>query len=229
MKRKAFLTKSILGLGSIVAAPSILSACSKSDDESNISPSACAPSPSETAGPFPIKSPASLVKANIIGDREGIPLIIKIIVQNTNNNCSVTQGIRVDIWQCDSHGNYSEYNGQLEGDFTAKNFLRGRQVTDVNGEATFVSIYPGWYPGRAPHLHLQLKNNQDQSLLITQIAFPEDVSTQVYTTAKYNGNFDTSNASDGPFEGSLNRNMADSVIGDITSGYTLTKIVKASI
>ncbi len=228
MKRKTFLKNGIIGLGSLVAVPSILSACSKNDDDSN-SNSSCQPSPKETAGPFPIKSPASLVKANIIGDREGVPLIIKIIVQNTKFNCALTQGIKVDIWQCDSHGNYSEYNDQLEGDFTANNFLRGRQETDVNGEATFVSLYPGWYPGRAPHLHLELKNDQDKSLLVTQIAFPEDISTQVYTTAKYNGNFDTSNASDDPFEGSLDRNMADSVVGDINSGYTLTKIVKASI
>lgn len=229
MKRYTFLKKGIIGLGALVAAPSILSACCKNDDDDDNNSSTCQPSPTETAGPFPIKSPASLVQANIIGDREGIPLVIKIIVQNTKLDCALTQGIKVDIWQCDSRGNYSEYNGQLEGDFTAKNFLRGRQITDANGEVTFVSIYPGWYPGRAPHLHLELKNDQDQSVLITQIAFPEDISNQVYNTDKYSGAFDTPNASDGPFSGSLTHNMADSVTGDINSGYILTKIVKASI
>lgn len=228
MKRKSFLKKGIIGLGTLITAPSILNACCKSDDN-EIKDQSCTPTPTEIAGPFPIKSPASMVKSNIIGDREGIPLMINIVVQNTEDNCNPVEGIKVDIWQCDAHGNYSEYNNQLDGDFTAKHFLRGRQVTDVNGMASFISIYPGWYPGRAPHLHLELKNSSDQSLLITQIAFPEDISSHVYTTSQYKGDFDTSNGEDGSFGSSVNLNMADTVTGDLQSGYILTKTVKTSI
>lgn len=228
MKRKSFLKNSIIGFGTLITAPSVLNACCKSDDIQNEDQS-CLPSPTEIAGPFPIKSPASMVKSNIIGDREGVPLIINIVVQNTTDNCSPVEGVKVDIWQCDAHGNYSEYSNQLDGDFTAKHFLRGRQITDVNGMASFISIYPGWYPGRAPHLHLELKNNLDQSLLITQIAFPEDISSNVYTTSKYKGNFDTSNGEDGAFGSSVGLNIADTVTGDLQSGFILNKIVKASI
>lgn len=213
----------------MVVAPSLISACKSNDDDDIISPFACEPSPTETAGPFPIVSPSSLVKSNIVGDRDGIPLVIRLTVQDTNNDCEPAKDIKVDVWMCDAKGNYSEYNNQLDGDFTTKHFLRGRQVTNANGEVTFVGVYPGWYPGRAPHIHVELKDSNNQSLLVTQIAFPEDVSKEVYATSAYKGVYDTSNTSDGTFGSSLNRNMANSVAGDINSGYTLFKIIKASI
>lgn len=226
MDRKKFLKKGALGIGSIIAIPTLFNACSKTEE--NIDPNACVPSPAETDGPFPIKTPADWVRENIVGNREGIPLMVNIVIQNTNNNCAPLEGVFVDIWQCDSKGNYSEYNNQLDGNFTNEHFLRGRQSTNANGQATFISIYPGWYPGRAPHLHLEIKNSNGNFLLITQIAFPEETSNTVYATSEYNGVFDTSNASDGEFSDSLTRNIADSVSGNVTDGYTLTKIIKVA-
>ena len=135
-------------------------------------PNACVRSPSETAGPFPIMTPAELVRENIIGDRSGVPLLIQFTIQNTNSNCASLEGVNVDIWHCDAKGNYSEYSGQLEGDFTNADFLRGRQVTNADGNASFISIYPGWYPGRTPHLHVEVKSSSGASLLITQVSFP---------------------------------------------------------
>jgi len=225
MDRKKFLKKSTIGLGSIIAIPTMMSSCKK---EEVIDPTTCAVSPAETAGPFPIKTPADLVRENIIGDRAGVPLVITFTIQNTNNSCGALEGVFVDLWHCDSKGNYSEYRDQIEGDFTSADFLRGRQTTDANGNASFVTIYPGWYPGRAPHLHVEVLNSSGSSLLVTQIAFPEATSNTVYATSNYNGNFDTSNSSDGEFGTSLNRNLADAVTGDTTNGYTLTKIIKVA-
>ena len=224
MDRKKFLKNSALGLGSFLTLPTLISSC-KQDDEM-IDPTACASSPEETPGPFPIKTPADMIKENIVGDRKGIPLVIEIEVQDTKNNCSPLPNVNVDIWQCDAKGNYSEYDGQLEGDFTTHHFLRGRQTTDSNGKVRFVSIYPGWYPGRAPHIHLEIKNNGGQSLLISQIAFDEAISKTVYATGEYKGAFDTSNSDDGIFEDSLNRNLADKLTGNINDGYVLSKVIK---
>jgi protocatechuate 3,4-dioxygenase beta subunit len=228
MNRKKFLKNGLVGIGAIIAAPTILTSCNKDDDATAIDPNACSTSPAESAGPFPIMTPADWVRENIIGDRVGIPLLITIKVENTNSNCAPLVGVLVDIWQCDAKGNYSEYSGQIEGDFTSQHFLRGRQATDVNGNASFISIYPGWYPGRAPHLHLEIKSNSGQSLLVTQTAFPEDISNTVYATSGYNGNFDTSNSADGQFGVSLNRNIATTVIGNTTDGYTLNETIKVA-
>lgn len=226
MNRKNFLKKGMLGLGSIIAIPTLTTSCNK--DKNTITPSTCQPSPTETAGPFPIKTPSDLVRESILGDRTGIPLLINITIQNTENACAPLEGVFVDIWQCDAKGNYSEYNDQLDGDFTSKHFLRGRQQTDANGKVSFISIYPGWYPGRAPHLHVEIRNSSRTSLLISQIAFPEDISKAVYATANYKGDFDTRNLEDGEFSDSLTQNMADSVTGNTTDGYTLTKIIKVA-
>ena len=227
MNRKKFLKSGLVGLGGIIAAPTILTSCDRITPV--IDPNACALSPSEMAGPFPIMTPADWIRGNIIGDRVGIPLMITIKVEDVNNNCSPLAGVLVDIWHCDAKGNYSEYSNQIEGDFTSQHFLRGRQTTDTSGNASFISIYPGWYPGRAPHLHLEVISSSGQSLLTTQTAFPEAVSNTVYATSGYNGNFDTSNSADGAFRDSLNRNIATIVTGNTTDGFTLNETIKVAV
>lgn len=232
MDRKIFLKKCLFGIGTAVAVPSLVTSCNNDDappvKEPTTEPNDCVMSPAETAGPFPIRNPTQLVRQNIIGGRKGIPLTIRIKVENTRNNCQPLQGALVDIWHCDAQGNYSEYRGQLDGNFRRTHFLRGRQVTGSDGFATFKSIYPGWYPGRAPHLHLEVLRADETSLLITQTAFPEEISKKVYATNDYKGIFDTPNADDGIFEGSLNRSMATSVTGNTTDGYTLTETIKVA-
>jgi protocatechuate 3,4-dioxygenase beta subunit len=231
MDRKKFIKNLGLGaltlpiVGTIVASQSYQKVDSKrtSNDDDN-----CKTSPRETAGPFPLKSTADVVRENIIGDRIGVPLIINITIQDANNNCKPLPNAFVDIWHCDAHGNYSEYAWQNDGNFTNKNFLRGRQTTDTQGNVNFVSIYPGWYPGRAPHLHIEVLDQNDRSLLVTQIAFPDTISNAVYTTKNYDGVADTSNKRDGVFRNSLNRNMADKLTGNTTDGYILTKVIKVS-
>lgn len=222
MKRNEFIKRGLLGVGAVVSVPVLLESCKKQD------PDACETSPVEDAGPFPIKTPADLINSNIVGDRTGIPLLINLTIQNVNNNCVALEGVYVDVWQCDAKGNYSEYGGQLDGDFTGQNFLRGRQMTNTTGQASFISIYPGWYPGRAPHIHVEILTSTGASLLITQIAFPEDTSKTVYDASGYNGEFDTKNKKDSLFKDSLALNMADSVTGNNTDGYTLNKIIKVN-
>ncbi|MEL6255231.1 MAG: intradiol ring-cleavage dioxygenase [Bacteroidota bacterium] len=225
MNRKKFLRKGAWGLSSIFAIPSVLATgC----EEGNVDPSSCNVMPSETAGPFTIKSPADWVRENIIGDRAGIPLMMTFIVQNTNSDCSPLADVYVDIWHCDANGNYSEYDGQLDGNFTSEHFLRGRQKTAADGTVSFISIYPGWYPGRAPHIHIEILDSNENSLLVSQVAFPENISNEVYATSDYSGAFDTSNNRDGSFRDSLSRNIVDTIGGNITDGYTLSKIIKVA-
>jgi protocatechuate 3,4-dioxygenase beta subunit len=230
MERKEFLKTGILALGSLVAVPAILISCKKDDEVKPpaVDNSGCPISPPEIKGPFPIMTPAQLVQANITSDRVGVALLINLTIQNKNNNCSAAQGLLVDVWHCDNEGNYSEYGGtpQQATDYSGVHFLRGRQTTDVNGNVSFISLYPGWYPGRAPHIHVEVLDGAGNSLLITQVAFPEDVSNTVYGTAHYtaHGQADTANTSDGVFLNSLSREMA-TVTGDVTNGYTLSKTI----
>jgi protocatechuate 3,4-dioxygenase beta subunit len=218
MERKEFLKK--IGFGTLIM-PAV--ACGDSTGTDQGGP--CPTTPSETAGPFPTKDPASFVITDIISDRTGVGLTIKITVQNRNDNCEPLAGVNVDIWHCDKDGYYSEYGGTglQTVNLTAEHFLRGRQITDSNGQVGFASIFPGWYPGRAPHIHVQIYDPAGKSLLVTQIAFPTDVCDAVYTTATThykNGKQDISNASDGVFADSLAKEMSI-VTGNINEGYVL--------
>ncbi len=238
MERSSFLKNGIAALGAAFVVP-LVHSCKKDAVAGTIdtgttpgtgtTTGTCTTTPTETDGPFPTKSPSSLVNANIVSDRTGVPITIKITINNKNSSCAALAGAIVDIWHCDAAGNYSEYggSGMQSTSYTSVHFLRGRQTTDANGLVTFTSIFPGWYSGRAPHIHVHVYNAGGTSLLITQIAFPTDVCNTVYTTAApYNtrGKQDTTNASDNVFSDSLASELA-TVTGSVAAGYTLTHVI----
>ncbi len=245
--RKGFLKT--LGLAGVtaVAAP-LLIHCGSDDDvidsstgtsgsgsnsSSGSSATGCSVTNSETEGPFPTKSPSSLVQTNIVSDRTGVPFTIAITVQNVNASCANLQGAIVDIWHCDREGNYSEYGGtgMQSTNYTSVHFLRGRQTTDANGKVNFTSIFPGWYSGRATHIHVHIYNSAGQSLLVTQIAFPEGSDSavvQVAASTGYKGMSGyTYNANDNVFSDGTSNEMA-SISGSVSGGFALTHTIKVS-
>ncbi|MCD0468502.1 intradiol ring-cleavage dioxygenase [Flavobacterium sp. JAS] len=232
MDRKKFIRNGILGIASLATTSKLLESCSKSDnDDSGTNTStdgSCTVSPAETKGPFPIKTPSQLVLENIKSDRIGVALLINLTIENKNNNCSPLEGVFVDVWHCDKDGNYSEYGGtsMQQTDYTSVHFLRGRQTTNSKGEVSFISIFPGWYQGRAPHIHVEVMTTSGSSLLVTQIAFPENVSSEVYSSTSYaaHGQADTSNTRDNVFSDSLADELA-TLTGNLTDGYTLSKTI----
>jgi protocatechuate 3,4-dioxygenase beta subunit len=175
----------------------------------------CATTPAETVGPYP--SHANLFRADIRDSKPGTTLSLTINVVNTTNNCSPVPDVNVGIWQCDATGNYSEYGSQ-----TAQSYLRGIQTTNASGQVVFTTIYPGWYQGRATHIHVEVVRN-GSSAKVTQIAFPESVNSAVYANGVYasRGSNPTANARDGIFADSLSSELA-TVSGDQAGGYNAT-------
>ena len=107
--------------------------------------------------------------------------------------------------------------------FSNVHFLRGRQTTDADGLVKFTSIFPGWYSGRATHIHVHVYDSSGKSLLVTQIAFSESVCDHVFTNATNfykNGTQDTSNERDNVFSDGYENELA-SISGSISDGYTL--------
>jgi protocatechuate 3,4-dioxygenase beta subunit len=228
MKRKNFLKKGIIGFGSIITGGAIAAAVGKQKESEAASGDDCIVSPRETKGPFATKTPAQLIQSSIKGDRKGIAMLMSLTILDKSNDCKPFSGAVVDVWHCDKDGNYSEYGNHFmqQKDFTGEHFLRGRQTADASGQVSFLSIYPGWYHGRAPHIHLEIFNAEGKSLLATQVAFPENISSEVYKSSMYadRGRADTSNNSDNIFAGSLHEQMAV-VTGNTTDGFTLTKTI----
>ncbi|HEY9049182.1 MAG TPA: IPT/TIG domain-containing protein [Ohtaekwangia sp.] len=196
----------------------------------------CTATDSETAGPFPTKSPSDLVKTDIRGDRTGVAFTIVITIENKNNSCTALEGALVDIWHCDKDGYYSEYGGtsMQTVDYTSVHFLRGRQTTNSDGKVSFTSIFPGWYQSRATHIHVHVYNSAGTSLLVTQIAFPEgsDSAVVLVNASTANGYTKgmsgyTYNASDSVFTDSLDNEVA-TVTGSVADGYVLTHTIVVS-
>jgi protocatechuate 3,4-dioxygenase beta subunit len=121
-----------------------------------------------------------------------------------------------------AQGNYSEY-AQPGYNGTGQTFLRGIQTTDASGRVTFTTVFPGWYQGRATHIHVEVKVG-GAVVKVTQIAFEESLIAAVYATGVYaaKGRNPTSNAGDMVFADSLSSEMAIITGGDTTSGYTAT-------
>jgi protocatechuate 3,4-dioxygenase beta subunit len=231
MERKEFLKR--LGMSSIVLP--LFASCSKDDDPTPSSGS-CTATSSETAGPFPTKDPSSLEMVDIRSDRTGVALTVEITIQDKNNSCAALEGAIVDIWHCDKDGYYSEYGGtnMQTIDLTGVHFLRGRQITDSNGKVGFTSIFPGWYQGRATHIHVHIYNSAGTSFLVTQIAFPEGTNSAVNlvnasTAHGYTKGMTgyTYNASDNIFSDSVDNELA-TVTGSVDNGYALTHTIVVS-
>lgn len=172
---------------------------------------ACVVSPELTEGPFfeDLKLNRSDIRANTADATSnpgvvsaGVLLDLTFQVSHVSNGaCVAYQGVYVDVWHADGYGQYSD-ESTMGMNTAGQNFLRGYQVTDANGLATFRTIYPGWYTGRAVHIHFKIRtslNSNTTGVFTSQLFFDDALSTQVYAAnAPYNtrGARDTLNSND---------------------------------
>lgn len=229
MERKHFLRSLVIGAA---ATPAVFEACKKSSSASEVgtttggsSTTSCTVAPTETEGPFPTKAPASYVRSDITEGKTGYKLTAKIVIGNSNNNCKALANATVDIWHCDAEGNYSEYGGtgMQSTNYQSVHFLRGRQTTDSNGLVTFTTIFPGWYTGRATHIHVHVYNAAGTSLKVTQIAFPEGTGSAVALVNGYSKGITgyTYNKSDNVFSDDSAGIQIATVTGSLAAGFEL--------
>ncbi|HEU4689342.1 MAG TPA: hypothetical protein VFS23_13300 [Vicinamibacterales bacterium] len=176
---------------------------------------ACTVTPTETVGPYP--SLVDLFRSDIREGKSGTLLSLTIRVVNVANGCAAVPNANVEIWHVDAAGDYSQYGTQ-----TTQTFLRGIQTTNSSGEVAFATIYPGWYQGRATHIHVEVTMS-GRSVKVTQVAFPEAVNNTVHTTGVYasRGTNPTSNQSDGIFADSLASEIVTPA-GGVAGGFTAT-------
>jgi protocatechuate 3,4-dioxygenase beta subunit len=202
----------------------------------------CAGIPEETAGPYPgdgsngpdVLNQSGVVRSDIrasfgglSGTAEGVPLTIKLTVQDASNGCAALAGAAVYLWHCNRDGQYSLYS---EG-VTDQNYLRGVQKTGSDGVATFASIFPACYSGRWPHIHFEVypslaaATDDANKVATSQIALPEDSCNAVYATDAYSqsaGNLQqVSLRADNVFGDDGGAHQLGSVTGSIDAGYVV--------
>jgi protocatechuate 3,4-dioxygenase beta subunit len=160
---------------------------------------ACTLTPEQIEGPFYLDK--ALVREVISEGKPGEPLQLVLRVLEASASCAPIPRVVVDVWQCDALGIYSGYEGVAIAPrhvepVDDKTFLRGIQLTDAAGGVRFRTIYPGWYKGRTPHVHLKLRVGEKAAT--TQLYFPDEVTNAVYARTPYDRhpNRDTTNATD---------------------------------
>ncbi len=170
---------------------------------------------------------------SMTGTAAGVPTTLTLTLVNVNSSCADLSGYAIYVWHCDRDGEYSLYGA------TDQNYLRGVQETDASGVATFTTIFPACYSGRMPHIHIEVyrstttATSYTNKLKTTQLAFPVDVCTTVYTTATGYSQSVTnfaaiSFATDMVFSDGTSTEMA-TVTGSVADGYTVALQVGISV
>lgn len=166
--------------------------------------------PEKTAGPFPLDR--QFDRRDVTEGGPGRPLRLGLRVVDAH--CAPVPDAAVEIWHCDATGDYSAFRDDGGGKDAAAGttFLRGTQSATPDGIVEFVTIYPGWYRGRAVHIHLRV-HRDDATVLTSQLFFPDDYTDAVYASAPY-ARFGTPDT----------RNRDDSIAGDPTTEGTLVTV-----
>jgi protocatechuate 3,4-dioxygenase beta subunit len=137
----------------------------------------CILQPELTEGPYYIEG--EKVRRNITEGRPGAKLMLRLTVVDAST-CKPIKGAAVDIWHADAAGVYSGFGAGA----SSRTFLRGVQRTDANGLAIFQTVYPGWYPGRAVHIHVKV--HVGGNVVHTgQLFFSDKVTDAVYKRSPY--------------------------------------------
>ena len=182
----------LVGAGGLAAV-----APSSAGGETRLELPACVVRPEQTEGPYFIDE--RLNRIDIRSDptdgqmKPGTPFRLTLHVTKVGaEGCEPLAGALVDVWQCDAVGRYAGVRDIINDlfDETGKKYLRGYQITDENGVVEFLTIYPGWYEGRAVHIHFKIRTDPDSDSgteFTSQLYFHDEVTDRVLAAEPYQG------------------------------------------
>lgn len=213
------------------AAAALLIGCGRDDEEVPVDESGpCPLTPEQEQGPFYVDE--GLVRSEVVDGQSGVPLELWIKVL-TARTCAPVVGAAVDVWSANAAGIYSDIKRQ---NTAGEKFLRGIQVTDGQGFVKIRTIYPGWYAGRAPHVHLKVRlggeangnifQPGDGRIVHTgQLFFPPDVNESLRPIYPDNKNEFVNNDKDRVFKKQGGARSIVSLEGSLSDGFAATALV----
>jgi protocatechuate 3,4-dioxygenase beta subunit len=147
----------------------------------------CVMTPELTIGPYFVEE--NLNRSDIRSDsggasvQDGVKLTLTMNIFNYDSDCAAVSDAKVDIWHCNALGRYSD---ESANNTSGHQWLRGYQTSDSSGQVTFTTIFPGYYSGRATHIHVRVRVGSTD--YTTQIFFTEDQTAAVNQRTPYSTN-----------------------------------------
>jgi protocatechuate 3,4-dioxygenase beta subunit len=237
----------VFGLGAAVVGLAACEGGARSATESTTATGTSGEIPEETAGPFPgdgsngpdLLEQSGVVRSDIrssfgdsTGTADGVPMTLELKIKDLANGGRAFEGAAVYVWQCDREGRYSMYSQGADD----QNYLRGVQIADATGTVRFTSIFPACYSGRWPHIHFEVFPDRDsitdasKAIATSQVALPESTCASVYAKPGYEQSVaDLAQVSlerDGVFRDDAAVDQMGTVTGDVTSGLTVSLVVR---
>ena len=208
--RAGGIAASVLGAGALSAATSEQAAAGP--DAVATGAISCVLAPEMTQGPYYI--PNEKVRRDITEGMPGTSLALRLTVVSSTT-CKAIKGAAVDIWHADAAGAYS---GEQANGTVGRTFLRGIQRTNAQGLALFKTVYPGWYPGRAVHIHV-IVHIGGNIIHTGQLFFQDTLSDLVYKSKPYSarGPRDVRNPADSIYRNGGSRSILD--VQKMATGY----------
>jgi protocatechuate 3,4-dioxygenase beta subunit len=226
-RRRMLGTVGAAGAGLLVAGRTPVASLLGGDDA--LAASSCASlTPAKEIGPYFVAE--KLNRSDITTDPDtgvavaGVPLALKLTLLNEDSGCAPLAGAQVDIWHAAPSGLYSDESAEGTA---GKRYLRGYQVSDSSGLVQFTTVYPGWYSGRAVHIHARIRTFDSSGTatfdFLTQLFFDDALTDTVYATTPYStrGTRDTRNADDRIY-GSDGASVLLNLAADGSGGYVGT-------
>ncbi|MFJ5334962.1 intradiol ring-cleavage dioxygenase [Pectobacterium sp. 21LCBS03] len=230
-----------VGLLSLANIPFYTRANDVADKAKEVGIKTCPLTTEQIVGPYFVDY--KILRRDITESQPGIPLLLKIKVID-GVSCEPVDNILVDIWHCNARGKYSgwsfispdkeattdEVGTVNRTDSTS--FFRGIQPTDQNGVVRFTTIFPGFYAGRATHIHVAIRRvsknplEKEHFAFVGQLYFPEELCRVVYNNEPYSPR-DISRVTNTEDEYFTKMNGAQSLLtvnkineGDFNDGFT---------
>jgi protocatechuate 3,4-dioxygenase beta subunit len=206
--RRALFGRAAGAAATLIVSQSLISCASDAtamddDEDDGAATGSCVLTAALTEGPYFVDE--RLNRSDIRADpatgavSAGLPLDLTFTVSRVaSGGCTPLTGAYLDVWHCDAAGVYSDVAGTGAG----RRFLRGYQITDAQGAARFTTVYPGWYQGRAVHIHFKLRIIAGATTtyeFTSQFFFQESLTDIVHAQSPYSskGRRDRLNTTDG--------------------------------
>ncbi len=142
----------------------------------------CPMTPTATLGPCYVASP---LRRDVSEGLPGLP--VRLAFQLVDRSCAPISNAQLEIWHTGFSGFYSAGPTDRctlgDPEAMAATYGRGGQVSDADGTVAFHTCFPGWYSGRAIHIHLQVvPPGGGRAQIISQVFFQPDLTDEIFAS-----------------------------------------------